>query len=101
MEQVAANAVRPRNTKSTVVTFASDVSDAFSYEAMPEQSNDKTFVAFTPPTAPGYAVDDSAGKTIVTIIFHAKPGQRRGSARVAVRRPCPGQVFTGRLLPFS
>jgi len=52
-----------------VVTFSGDVSDAFSYEATPEQSADKTFAAFTPPTLPICVVDDSTGKTVVTITF--------------------------------
>jgi len=63
-----------RVTFDQVVTFASDVSDAFSYEATPEQSSDKTFYEqgtpeFDPPTSPIYVVDDGTGRTVVTIIF--------------------------------
>jgi len=58
-----------RVTFDTVVTFSVDAAAAFSYEATPEQSSDKTFTAFTPPTAPAYTVDNSTGKTVVTITF--------------------------------
>jgi len=58
-----------RVTFDTVVSFLGDVSAAFSYEATPEQDASKTFTPLTPPTVPGYAVDDSSGKTVVTITF--------------------------------
>jgi len=58
-----------RVTFDTVVTFSGGVAAAFAYEATPEQSSDKTFTPFIPPTAPVYAVDDGTGKTVVTITF--------------------------------
>jgi len=58
-----------RITFTKVVAFSGGVAAAFSYEATPEQSSDKTFTAFTPPTAPAYLADDGSGKTIVTITF--------------------------------
>jgi len=58
-----------RVTFDTVVTFSVDAAAAFSYEATPEQSGDKTFTAFTPPTAPSCTVDNGTGKTVITITF--------------------------------
>jgi len=58
-----------RVTFDTVVTFSVDAAAAFSYETTPEQSTDKTFTPFAPPTAPVYTVDNGSGKTVVTITF--------------------------------
>jgi len=54
---------------TSLVTFPGAVADAFSFEATPEQSSDKTFSALIPPTPPTFVQDDSSGKTVVTITF--------------------------------
>jgi len=54
---------------ATWVTFSGAVADAFSFEATPELSSDKTFSPFIPPTAPTFSQDDSSGKTVVEVTF--------------------------------